>query len=272
MELIKKNYMRYLLLTLANLIAALNFNLLAKPINLVSGGSPGLSLVISKIVDISTSDIILIIYVITFILGVIFLDKKSVIGIIFASVIYPAFVYLTEFITDVIMFNYSDIFLITILAATLSGISNGIIYKQGFASSGIGIIAPILNKYFKVSISAANFGINTIIVLAGGYFFGFNIVLLAICYLYISAFICNRIILGVSENKVLFISSKKEDEIISLLHEKYGITATIFNNKEDNNLIMIVLKNSNYLVLKNDLQKIDKDIFFTTSNCYEVGK
>ena len=177
MEIIKKNYMRYLLLTLANLIAALNFNLLAKPINLVSGGSPGLSLVINKIVDISTSDIILIIYVITFILGIVFLDKKRVVGIIYASIIYPAFVYLTEFITDVIMFNYSDVFLITILAATLSGISNGIIYKNGFASSGMGIIAPILNKYFKVSISVANFLINTVIVLAGGYFFGFNIVI-----------------------------------------------------------------------------------------------
>lgn len=270
MSLTKKYFYRYFFLTIANLIAAINFNLLAKPINLVSGGSPGLSLVISKIVNISTSDIITIIYIITFVLGILFLDKKSVVGILYASIIYPIFVYLTENITDIILFNYQDIFLITIVASCISGLSNGLIYKNGFASSGMGIIAPILNKYFKVSISVANFLINTLIVIFGGYFFGFNIVLLAIVYLYISNFICNRIILGVSKNKILFIHSNKEDEIISFLKDKYNIMATVFDNNDKNKLIMIVLKNINYLLIKNDLQKIDSDIFFTTSNCYEV--
>lgn len=269
--MIKKNFHRYIYLTIANLIAAVNFNLLAKPINLVSGGSPGLSLIINKIVNISTSDIILIIYVITFILGVIFLDKKSVIGIIYASIIYPVFVYLTDDITDILMFNYSDVFLITIFSACISGVSNGLIYEKGFASSGVGILAPILHKYFKVSISIANFTINSVIVLIGGYFFGFNVVLLALVYLYISNFICNRIILGISKNKVLFIRSKKDREIINLLHDKYNIKVTIFNNKGDNKLIMIVLGNNSYLSLKDDLLKIDSDLFFTTSKCYEVG-
>ena len=268
MKKIKEYLPKYLALTFANFIAAINFNLLAKPINLVSGGTPGLSLVINKITNISTSDIILIVYIITFILGFIFLGKKSIVGIIYASIIYPIFVYLTDDITSVIIFNYNDIFLVTIIAAFMSGIQNGLIYKNGFASSGIGIIAPILNKYFKLSISVANFIINTIIVLIGGYFFGFNIILLAIVYLYISNYICNRIILGVSENKVLFISSNKKDELVNMLKEKYDINATIL----DNNLIMAVTKNNYYISLKNNIRLIDKNVFFTTSNCYEVVK
>lgn len=272
MSFIKKQLPRYFFLTIANLIAAINFNLFSKPINLVTGGSPGLSLVISNIVDLSTSDIITIIYIITFVLGIVFLDKNSVVGILFASIIYPIFVYLSEDITSIIVFNYSDIFLITILSACISGVSNGLIYKNGFASSGVGIIAPVLHKYFKVSISSANFCINALIVLFGGYLFGFNIILLAIVYLYISNFICNRIILGVSKNKVLFIHSQKYQDIVEFLYQKYGITSTIFDKDDDTKMLMIVLKNSNYLVVKNALEKIDSDIFFTTSNCYEVGK
>ena len=176
MNLIKKHLPRYFFLTLANLIAAINFNLLAKPINLVSGGSPGLALVISKIVDISTSDIVMIIYIITFILSIIFLGRDVLIGIIYATVTYPIFVYLTEDITNIIMFNYNDIFLITICAGILSGITNGMIYKNGFASSGIAVLAPIFHKFFKISISLANFLINLVIILLGGYFFGFNII------------------------------------------------------------------------------------------------
>lgn len=268
MKKFKEYLPKYLILTLANLISAINFNLLAKPINLVSGGTPGLSLVISKVVNLSTSDIVLIIYIVTFILGFVFLGKKSIFGIVFASIIYPIFVYLTENITSIITLNYSDIFLITIIAAVFSGIQNGLIYKNGFASSGIGIIAPILHKYFKVSISTANFVINTIIVLVGGYFFGFNIILLAIVYLYISNYICNRIILGVSENKVLFITSDEMEKVVTMLKEKYGINATIL----DNSIIMVVVKNSHYISLKNNLQRIDNDVFFTTSSCYEIVK
>ena len=270
MSKVKSYLPKYFFLILANLIAAINFNLLAKPINLVSGGSPGLALVVSKIVNISTSDIVTIIYIITFILGVIFLDKKSIIGIIVASIVYPIFVYLTDDITSLIILNYTDLLLITFIAATLSGISNGMIYKNGFASSGVGIIAPILYKYFKVSIPLANFVINTVIVLMGGYFFGFNIILLAIVYLYISNYICNRIILGASMNKVLFIYSKKSDEIVEMLFSKYKILSTILNNRKNNEMIMVVLKNHHYLLIKEELKKIDKNIFFTTNNCYEV--
>ena len=261
-----KIFIPYLMLTFANLIAALNFNLLIKPINLVSGGSGGLALVLGNMINISTSHLITIIYIITFILGLIFLDKKKVYGIIYASITYPLFVYLTEKITMAIVLNYSDILLVSIIAAMISGISNGLIYKYGFASSGLGIISPILNKYFKISISLANFLINSIIVLLGGYFFGFNIILLAILYLYLSNYICNMIILGVSQNKALFIQSDKMDQVLALLKNKYNINATIFDNK----IIMAVIKSTNYIVLKNDLLKIDRDVFFTTSDCYEV--
>ncbi len=269
MILLKKHLPRYLLLTLANLIAAINFNLLAKPINLVSGGSPGLALVVSKIVDISTSDVVTIIYVITFILSMIFLGKDVLIGIIYASIIYPFFVYMTENITNVIIFNYNDIFLITIIAGVLSGITNGIIYKNGFASSGMAVVAPILHKHFKISISVANFIVNLIIISLGGFFFGFNIVLLAVCYIYISSFVCNSIILGISKNKVLIIRSKKYEDVIKLLIDKYHLPTFVLNESNES-LVMVVLKNYYYNNLKNDLLNIDNKVFFTTNDCYEV--
>ena len=269
-ESIKKYFFRYLALTIANLMGAINFNLLIKPINLVAGGSPGLSIVFNKLFGFSTSDIITVIYVITFALSLIFLSKKTVIGIVYASIIYPLFIYLTENITDLILFNYNDKFLIVIVAAIITGINNGIVYKNGFASSGIGIIPVIFNKYFKVSISVANFIINSIIVLIGGYFFGFNTILYAIVYLYISNYICNMVILGVASCKTLFIHSDKKKEIIDFLHNKYGLTAVMLHHKNDKNLMVVVLKSSDYVMVRNDLKKIDNNIFFTTNNCYEV--
>ena len=82
---LKRNYGKIILFTLAIILAAINFNLLLKPINVVSGGAGGLALVLENIFHISTSNLIAIIYVITVILGIIFLDKKALYSIIYAS-------------------------------------------------------------------------------------------------------------------------------------------------------------------------------------------
>ena len=60
---IYKNKYRVLLFSFSIFIAAINFNLLLKPISLVSGGSGGLALVLQNVFNISTSDLITIIYI-----------------------------------------------------------------------------------------------------------------------------------------------------------------------------------------------------------------
>ena len=269
---LKKDYKKILVFTLAIILSAINFNLLLKPINLVSGGASGLALVLENIFHISTSHLITIIYIVTFILSVIFLDKKTVASIIYASILYPIVIYLTEDITQFIHFSYSDVFLICIISGIISGITNGLAFKNNFASGGLSVIAPIFNKYFKMSISSVNFIVNAVTVFMGGYFYGFNMVIYAIVLLYISSYVCNMVILGVSNNKVLLIRSRKSDKIIKLLYNKYQINATIINDNVDDYTLMVVINNLEYNFLKLDLKRIDKDIFFTTNNCYEVGR
>ena len=272
-KIIKNSWLKILLFTISIVLAAINFNLLLKPINVVSGGSGGVALVLQNVVNISTSGIIAIVYVITVILAILFLDKKALFSIIYASILYPVATYLTEDITSVITLNYHDVFLICIASGILSGITNGIAYKFGYAPGGLSVIPPIFNKYFKTSISTVNFITNTIVVLSGAYYYGFNMVIYAIVLLYINSFVCNIVILGLSSNKVLFIRSKKNDLIIKLLHDKYLINATILTGEEDNKeTLLAVVKNLDYAPIKKEILKIDKNVFFTTNNCYEVGK
>ena len=269
---LKNNYSKILMFTLSLLLASINFNLLLKPINLVAGGASGLSLVLSNFIDISITNLVTIIYIITFILSFLFLDKKTVRSIIYASIIYPILVKLTENISNVLVFGYNDILLISIISGIISGISNGIAYRNSYASGGISVFAPIFNKYFKLSISSVNFILNAIIVLLGGYFYGFNMVLYAIILLYISSYICNMIILGSSTNKIIFIKSNNE-RLIKYIQDKYHLTATILeNNSDKDNYFFIVVNRKDYINIKNDILEIDKNVFFVTNNCYEVGK
>ena len=270
---LKNNYRGIIELIFSLIISAINFNLLLKPINLVAGGASGLSLALSNICDISISNLVTIIYVVTFIFGLIFLDKKTIRSIIFATIFYPFLVKVTEGITNLIVLDYKDLLLISIISGIISGISGGISYRNDYALGGISVLAPIINKYFKISISSANFILNVIIVLLGGYFYGFNMILYAVILLFVSSYVSNAIILGVSSNRLLFIRSNHCDEIIKYLKDNYKISVTILeNNKKDNSTFFVVIAKKNYAKIKNELQKIDNNMFFTANNCYEVGK
>ena len=254
------------------LVSAINFNLLLKPISIVCGGSGGVALVLEKVFHISTSHIIAIIYVITVILSIIFLERKTIASILLASVLYPSFTYLTENIADIIHLNYNDVFLICIISGIITGITNGIAYRFNYSPGGLGVIPPIFHKYFKVPVSTVIFIINTIVVLSGAYFFGFNMVVYAIVLLYIGSYVCNLVILGLSNNKVLFIHSNENRKIIKMLHDKYKINVTIIEDDKQDNTLLAVVKNIDYSAIKLDLRRIDKKVFFTAGNCYEVGK
>ena len=70
------------------LLASLNFNLILKKLSIVTGGTQGLALIISKILNLETSIIILIINVLMLILSFKFLDKNTTYGTIFSTFMY----------------------------------------------------------------------------------------------------------------------------------------------------------------------------------------
>lgn len=267
-----KNKKHVVIFIFSILISAINFNLLLKPINMVCGGSGGLALVLQNVVPISTSHIITIIYVISMILSIIFLEKKTIASILLASILYPSFTYLTENITSIVFLNYSDVFLICIISGIITGLTNGVAYRFGYSPGGLGVIAPIFNRHFKTSVSSVNFLVNATVVLMGAYYYGFNMVVYAIALLYISSYVCNLVILGLSNNKVIVIHSKKDKEVVDLLYNKYNINAILIEDDKKENALLAVIKDIDYTSVKLDLRKIDKEVFFTANKCYETGR
>ena len=97
-------------------------------------------------------------------------------------------------------------------------------------------------------------------------------VVYAIVLLYVSGYICNLVILGISNNKVIVIHSKKNDQITKVLHNKYRVNAIILDSRNNEKTILAIIKDIDYNSVKIDLKNIDKKVFFTTNNCYEIGK
>jgi len=146
---------------------------------------------------------------------------------------------------------------------------------MGFASSGLGVLGPICNKCFHYPIASTNFVVNTIIVLFGGYFFGIEMVLYAIIFLYLNRYVSNKIILGISSNKALFIRSRKIKDISEYLKKYNDLEILILNvcggyTKKDGTMLLVVVPTIRYNMLINGIKSIDQNVFYNVLDAYEV--
>ena len=187
---------KYMLLLISLFIAALNFNLFLKPLNLVTGGNQGIAIIIKDITNLKPSIIILIINIIALIISYILLKKETTTSLVISSLSYPLFVKITNSLS---LPTITKIPIITaIIAGIICGITGGIIYKMDFTQGGISIINNTLHKFFKIKISITNFIVNTSIIIIGSFFFGFIKLLYSLIVVCISNLIINFIL---SKNK-----------------------------------------------------------------------
>lgn len=270
-----KNILKYLVLILCLFISAINFNLLMKPVNFVTGGAPGLSIVIEYFFGIPTNYFIYFVYIIAFILSFIILGKKRIIGVLVATIFYPLFVTMTSDVIKYIIIDYNDFFLLCLFSGIINGICTGFIYKLGFPSSGLGVLGPIFNKCFHLPIAKTNFIVNVIIVLIGGYFFGIEMILYATIFLYLSSFVSNKIIVGISNNKVLLIRSKNINEIDKYLYDNFSIEPINLNviggyTNKAGIMSLIVVPTYRYNMVIEKIKEIDKNAFYNVLDGYEL--
>ena len=195
-----KKIKSYIILLLCLFLASLNFNLILKELNLVTGGTQGLAILLNYLVDLKPSLIIFLINTITLIISIFFLPVKNTSGALVSSLIYPLFIKLTSYIHPIpFLQDYKLIFVI--LSGIIFGITSGFIYKYNFSSGGLTIINLLIHKYFHIKISIINFIINSIIILFGYFYFGITKTLFSILVIIIGSIIIN-IILGFKYKKL----------------------------------------------------------------------
>ena len=187
-----KKIRKYIYLLIVLLIAAINFNLILKPLDLVTGGTQGAALLFSHVFKITPSIVIFIINIIMLIISYLFLERETTYGTIVATFMYPLFVRLTNSLTLNLVNEYN--FLFVILAGIVCGVTGGLVYKLGFSNGGISIIALLVRKYLHIEIAITNFIVNGIIVLLGLYYFGIVKCLKAILVIFLQSFLIRLIL------------------------------------------------------------------------------
>lgn len=183
-----KNIKKNIFLLICLFFAALNFNLILKPLNLVTGGTQGLAIILTHLFKIKPSTIVLIINVIALIISFFLLTKDNTYSALVSTFAYPLFIKITSYIPE-LPFPSNLTIIFAIIAGVVCGITGGLIYKLGFSSGGITILNLIINKYLKIKIALINFVVNAIIIGLGYWSFGLKKALYSIIVIGIGSFI-----------------------------------------------------------------------------------
>lgn len=271
----KKLAKRIVILLISLLVLSLVYNLLLLPTDLVAGGVNGIAIITNYVYGIDSSIMILLISSACLLFSFLYLGIERTLGSLLATFIYPLFVKVTAIITQGIVIDYNDKFLIIIFAGVIGGLANGFIYKTGFSNGGLPIISQILYKYHKIPIAKSSMIINTIIIIIGSFFFGWSMMMYAIILVFINNMMIDKVLLGISSNKAFYIVTTKEKEIKEYILNNLKHTVTIFNVEgaflgKRRKVLLSVIPKRDYYKLTEGIKLMDPNVFFVVEDAYEV--
>ena len=270
----KNKISRMILMIISLLLNAILYNLFLLPLNLVTGGTPGIATITRYVYGINPSIMLFILSLACVIISFLYLGKERTMGTILALFMYPILVQLTSPLNKVVS-SEPDILLFVIFAGVISGVSNGLMYKTGYSNGGFPIISQILFEKYQISIAKSSLFINVTIVIIGSIFFGATTALYAIIFLYINNIVLDKVLLGISNNKAFYIITENEEKVKEYILQTLGHDVTVFDVKggfkeKKRRVLMTIIHSREYYRVTEGIRIIDKNVFFVATDSYQV--
>lgn len=271
----KTNITRIIQFLIGCFIVSLSYNIFIASNNLVPGGVGGIAVIVNNLFGIQNSTVIFVCNIFLLILSYFMLGKEKTRASILGSVIFPIFVRMTEHVNIWLQIDTSKILLSALFGGIMFGFGAGLIFKAGFTTGGTDIINQIISKYAKISMGKSMLCSDGLIVLSSAIFFGLNSMLYSIMILYCISLMADKVLLGISDNKMFYIITEKEDEIKNYILKYLHHGVTIFKAKggtkrKNENVLMTVLPTKDFYKLKEGINEIDNEAFFIVTDSYEV--
>ena len=203
------------------------------------------------------------------------LGKEEAIRSALGSILFPISIKITSYLIPYISLADVDILVKCLFGGFLYGFAFGLIFKSRFNTGGTDIIESIISKYFKISMDKSIILVDGIIVILCAFTFGVEHMIYALTILVCMGIYSNKFMLGINDDKILFVTSKKSSEVREYLAKHYDYGMTLFNAEggythHEFPLLMVSVKRNYYYEIKNHILSIDPNAFISVSNSYET--
>lgn len=246
------------------------------PSNAAVNSVSGAAIIINGLVDLPISLIALIINAILIILGFLLLGMNFAFNTIYSCVLLSVFLALLEnLFPDFSSFTGNaelDVACYVLLVSWLQAV----IFRHNAASSGLGVIAQIMNKYLRIDVGKAMSVVGLVIALCSGFVYDGKTVALSVLGTYLNGVAMDHFVFGQNLKRRVSIITSREEELRDYILNEMHCGATIYRAEgaythgQYPELVVIVDK-AQYQRLMNYVNKLDPDAFVAVYTVSEVS-
>lgn len=258
-----------------NALYSLAVALFLEPAGLITGGATGIALAIGRLTGLSVSGLLFFINLAMLVWGWVVLGRAFALNTLASSVLSPAFLALFEGMANGRVLT-EDIFLCTVFAGLGIGVSLGIVIRSGASTGGLDIPPLVLNKWFKLPVSATMLAFDIMVLLMQAVFSPMTQVLYGIVMVLIHTVVMDKMLMmGASRTEVKIISSQS-DTICAAILEQLDRGVTILHGEggythESSAVLLSIVSNRELPRLEKLAHSIDPTCFLIVSHVTEVS-
>ena len=270
----KEKLIGLLQIIVGNVGYALVVQLFILPMDLLTSGTTGISLVLHKITGLPVPPLLLALNIFTLLLGFIFIGKGFGMSTILSSFISPiALEFWSHALKGVVLTQ--DLMLNAIFAGLGTGLTLGIVLRAGSSTGGMDVIPIMAKKYLSLPLGAGFIITDMITLLSQGLLFSWERVLFGlICVIVTSISIDKMTLIGTTRTEVKIISEKPE-EVKNAILKEMGRGVTMLHadrgyTKRPTQVVLSVIYNRELPQIIRIAHEIDPACFLIVGRISEV--
>ncbi|MCD7726553.1 MAG: YitT family protein [Clostridiales bacterium] len=268
-ELLKK----YIIITVAAFIYAAGVSLFIDPNNMAPGGVTGISIILSRLLPVSTGTWILLLNIPILLYGVWKFGWGLTVSSIYATTLISVFTNLLA----VYEAATRDTLLAALAGGALSAAAIGVIFRAGATTGGMDIIVKAIRlKVPHIKTGRLFFLTDAVIVTMSGILFrDINAALYAAISAICASIVMDFVLYGRDEAKLLYIISSKPEQITERILAELDIGVTYIDGQgaysgKDKKVIMCAMKKTISPLVEEIVKEQDPAAFMIITSATEI--
>jgi len=143
------------------------------------------------------------------------------------------------------------------------------------SAGGLDILSVILLKRFSIRLGSTILAFNSLILVAGAVLFSLEGALYTLIYIFVSSYMVNLVVTGLSQRKAVYIISPQWEEISRKIMDKIQRGVTVIKGQggytgRDEQILYTVISFRELPQLKQLIRGVDPDAFVVITDTLEV--
>jgi len=242
--------------------------------NILSGGLPGLCLLLLQKLGWDPSISQWAIGLLIFALGWFTLGRAQTLSALAGSLLLPAAIWLSFRLPQIRVICEQPI-LASIAGGFIIGLGLGLIFKANASVGGFSLIARVITKYWNIPVSRTLLILDSLIILIAGTFFGIEAAILAILSVASMMKAIDIVLTGIGRAKAVNIITDKKEDMREMLTSTLNCGATEVDVRGayeagDKTMFYCVIPVTKVAKLRRNILYVDPSAFTIINDASEV--